>query len=417
MGRLEEKVNMTRRTSTAIKALQLAFPVCLFVAAGLSLSRTGTAQVGGPPPVGGPLPGLTPAENQRFQNGANAFRVNKNQQTGLGPVFNGTSCVQCHAAGGPGGASPNLGVSVVTRIGGTVNGAYSDLANVGGALIQARSLREFNPAYPVPREVVPAQANFVTRRITTPLFGNGLMEAIPAATILSRQDPTDANRDGISGRANMVLNPETRVTEVGRFGWKCQVSSIHLFAGDAYLNEMGITSPSFPTEVRPQGQNIPPGADTVADPEDPNGVTVNQLTDFMRFVAPPAPAPGLPAGGPALFTSTGCGSCHTPTMNTGPNASAALANKPVNLWSDLLLHDMGTTLADGIRQGQATGSEFRTAPLWGLRFRRLYLHDGRATSVDQAIRLHGGEAASSVTKYNALTPTNRTTLLTFVQGL
>lgn len=408
---------MSRRISKIAKAAQLGLPVTLFVAACTSIPRTGVAQAGGPPPVGGPIPGLTPAENQRFMNGSNAFRVNKNQQTGLGPVFNGTSCVQCHAAGAPGGASPNLGLSVVTRIGGSVNGVYSDLANVGGALIQARSLREFLPNYPVPREVVPAQASFVGRRITTPLFGNGLMEAIPAATILARQDPTDVNRDGISGRANMVLNPETRVTEVGRFGWKCQVSSLHLFAGDAYLNEMGITSPSFPTEVRPQGQNIPPGADIAPDPEDPGGAVVNQLTDYMRFLGAPPTAPNLPPTGLTLFNSTGCGSCHTPSMNTGANPTPVLANKVVALYSDLLLHDMGTGLADNIRQGQATGSEFRTAPLWGLRFRRFYLHDGRAQSIDQAIRLHGGEATSSVTRYNAMTPANRTTLLAFLQGL
>ncbi|MEQ1934428.1 MAG: di-heme oxidoredictase family protein [Fimbriimonadaceae bacterium] len=257
----------------------------------------------------------------------------------------------------------------------------------------------------------------VGRRITTPIFGNGLIEAIPHSAILASQDPGDANQDGISGRANILFNPETRTKEVGRFGWKCQVSSVHLFAGDAYRNEMGITSPSFPTEVLPQGRAIPPGADLVADPEDVNGNAVARLTDFMRFTAAPAP---LNAGSPearALFASTGCASCHTPTMTTGANAVAALANKQVNLYSDLLLHDMGSQLADGIRQGLASGTEFRTAPLWGVRFRRILLHDGRAQTVDQAVRLHGGEATNSISRYIGLTPANRTTLLNFVQGL
>lgn len=404
---------MRRYSSRALQAAKLALPMGFLVGVIATTSNEGIAQ-GPPPPVGGPLVGLTPAELQRFDAGRQAFLRNAVQQSGLGPVFNGTACAQCHAAGAPGGASVNLGVSVVTRIGAIVNGAYSDLTNVGGALLQRRSLREFIPNYPVPGEVVPPQATIVGRRITTPVFGNGLMEAIPPATILARQDPTDVNRDGISGRANMVLNPITRVTEVGRFGWKCQVSSVHVFSGDAYLNEMGITSPFFNTEVRPQGQPLPPGADNVPDPEDRGDVV--RVADYMRFIAPPPTAVASTVGR-ALFTSVGCASCHTPSMATGPNTVAALANKQVNLYSDLLLHDMGAQLGDGLRQGQASGTEFRTAPLWGLRFRRFYLHDGRTQSVDQAIRLHGGEAAGTIGRYNLLSLADRNALLTFVQGL
>lgn len=369
-----------------------------------------------PPPVGGPLQGLTQAELQRFNAGRGEFLQNELVNTGLGPVFNGTSCVQCHNAGAPGGASANLGVSVVTRIGAVQGGVYTDLANVGGALLQRRSLREIIPNYPVPGEVIPPEASFVGRRLTTPVFGIGLMEAIPAAQILSRQDPNDLNRDGISGRANMVFNPATRVTEVGRFGWKCQLSSVHVFSADAYLNEMGITNPLFPNEVLPQGRPLPPGADTVRDPEDVNGAAVARLTDFMRFMAAP-PATNSTGPGRTLFTTVGCASCHTPTMTTGANPVVALANKPVNLYSDLLVHDMGPALADNLRQGQATGSEFRTAPLWGLRFRRFFLHDGRAQTTDAAVRLHGGEAAATVARYNALSPTDRSALLAFLQSL
>ncbi len=370
----------------------------------------------GPPPVGGPLPGLTQAELQRFDAGRAEFLQNENVQTGLGPVFNEISCVRCHAAGAPGGASPNNTGTVVTRIGANVNTVYSDLPTVGGALLQRRSLREIIPTYPIFGEVTPPEAQFVSRRQTTPVFGIGLMEAIPAATILTREDPTDVDRNGISGRANYAFNPVTRVTELGRFGWKSQLSSVHVFAADAYLNEMGITNPVFPREVLPQGRPIPPGADTVADPEDRTGAGVARLTDFMRFMNAPPTTPGS-ATGRALFASVGCVSCHTPTMTTGANPIAALANKNVNLYSDLLLHDMGTGLADNIRQGRALGYEFRTAPLWGLRFRQFFLHDARATSPDQAIRLHGGEAARSVTNYNALTPAQRTDLINFILSL
>ena len=383
--------------------------------AGFLIGVVATTQ-GPPPPVGGPIQGLSPAEMQRFNAGRGEFLQNELVSTGLGPVFNGTSCVQCHSAGAPGGSSPNLGVSVVTRIGAQVNGVYSDLENVGGALLQRRSLREIIPSFPLPGEIVPPGASFVGRRQTTPVFGIGLMEAIPASQILARQDPNDSNRDGISGRANMVLNRANNLTEVGRFGWKCQLSSVHVFSADAYLNEMGITNPLFPTEVRPQGRALPPGADTVADPEDRIGTAVARLTDFMRFLAPPPTSAGTTLGR-SLFTSVGCASCHTPTMTTGPNPVAALANKPVNMYSDLLVHDMGPGLADNLRQGQATGTEFRTAPLWGLRFRRFFLHDGRSQTVDSAIRFHGGEATATVGRYNALTLTNRNALIGFVQGL
>ncbi len=413
MSRTLNRASFFKRTSGALKLL---VPATFLTAVCITMPNKGDAQgPPPPPPVGGPLPGLTATELQRFNAGRGAFLQGEQPQTGLGPVFNGTSCVQCHGAGGPGGASPNLGVSVVTRIGGMTNGLYSDLAAVGGALIQARSLREIFPNYPVPREVVPTQATFISRRQTTPVFGAGLLEAIPAATIMSRQDPTDANRDGISGKVNVLRNPETGFTEIGRFGWKGQHSSLHVFAGDAYLNEMGITSPGFPSEVLPQGRSIPPGADTVADPED-NGTDVNRLTDFMKLMAAPPAGTGS-AVGRSLFTAIACTSCHTPAMVTGASPVAALANKQVNLYSDLLVHDMGPGLADGIRQGTATGVEWRTAPLWGLKFRRFYLHDGRATTLDAAVRLHGGEAAGSVSRYNALSATDRSALLNFLAGL
>ncbi len=374
------------------------------------------AQGGPPPPGGGPLQGLNQQELDRFNAGRNEFLQNETPPSGLGPVFNGNSCAQCHAAGGLGGASLGLGVSVVTRIGAIVNGQYSDLAQFGGPLLQSRSLREVIPNYPVPGEVIPVQAQFVSRRITTPVFGMGLIEAIPPETILSRSNISQGG--GIMGHANMIVNPETGQTEVGRFGWKAQVPTAHLFVGDAYLNEMGITNPTFPVEVRPQGNNIPPGADPVPDPEVQNP-PIDALTDFMRFSAPIQPLPNTERSrlGRKIFERIQCSSCHVPTMMTGNTPSPALRFRNVNLYSDLLLHDMGPGLADGIQQGQASGSQFRTAPLWGLRTRPILLHDGRATSVDRAIREHGGEAARSRNLYQALPRNDKLSLLEFLERL
>lgn len=388
----------------------------------VSMTSTSNGQGGPPPPppvgsAGGPLPGLTADQQLLFAQGRGEFLQPENQATGLGPVFNGISCIQCHAAGGEGGASTTLGVSVVTRIGGMINGTYSDLEQFGGPVLQARSLREVNPSYPIGREFVPPQAQFVSRRQTTPLFGLGLIEAIPASTILSR---SGVNQGGsVMGIANMVLNPETGQMEVGRFGWKAQISSIHVFSGDAYLNEMGITNPTFPTELPPQGLPIPPGADPIPDPEDEAGLEVERLTNYQRLLGPP---PSLPPTknsevGRELFHRIKCNACHVPSMNTGPNPIAALSNKQVNLYSDLLIHRMGSTLADGIRQGLAQGDMFRTAPLWGIRLRGFYMHDGRARTIDQAIRLHGGEANVSRLAYITLSREEQTRIADFLMRL
>lgn len=394
--------------------IALGVPVFVF-----GLTATPNSKIvaqGGPPPVGGPLQGLSQSDLNIFNAGLQEFTNNESPQTGLGPVFNGVACAECHQAGAPGGASANLGVSVVTRIGATVNGQYSDLTQFGGPLLQRRSLREILPNYPVPGEVIPPQAQFVSRRITTPIFGDGLIEAIPAATILSRAGQNQGN--GVMGMANMVTNPDTGATEVGRFGWKCQVSTVHGFAGDAYRNEMGITNPSFSTENLPQGNPLPPGADQVADPED-EGTDTGLLADFMRLSAPPNPLPDTAASarGRELFDKILCTSCHVPSMTTGQSSNPAFNNRTVNLYSDLLLHHMGPNLDDGVRQGQAAGDQWRTAPLWGLRFRRFYMHDGRATTIDQAVRAHGGEAAYSVSLYLSLNRSRVTDIAEFLNRL
>src|SRR5262249_27006188 len=257
-------------------------------------------------------------------------------------------------------------------------------------------------------EDVPPEATIVSIRLSTQLFGAGLMEAIPDTTILG-------NRSN-GGRANFVVNPDTRRTELGRFGWTAQVATLHQFASDAYLNEMGITNPSFPFENRPQGQPIPLGCDTVPDPED-DGSGVTAFTNFMRFLAPAprGPITAQVTRGQDVFSQIGCASCHVPTMMTGPNSVTALSNKPVNLFSDLLLHDIGT--GDGIEQGQATGNDFRTAPLWGLSRRDRFMHDGRSNAIQDAILRHSKEAQNALTDFVGLSQSDHDDLLAFLGSL
>jgi CxxC motif-containing protein (DUF1111 family) len=355
---------------------------------------------------------LTAAQLADFNAGLDEFEEAEDVDEGLGPVFNGKSCAECHAVPSTGGSQSNLGVGRETRISRVFNGRFDPLdgsvsVDRGGQLLQQRAIDL--QGCKLKGEDVPPEATFVSLRITTPLFGLGLMEAIPDSTILAYQSN--------GGRPNYVYNPDTKRTELGRFGWKAQVATVHQFAGDAYLNEMGITNPSFLQENRPQGQPIPPGCDPVADPDD-NGSGVTAFTNFMRFLAPPprgGPITSQAQRGEQVFSQVGCASCHVPTMMTGPNSVAALSNKPVNLFSDLLLHDVGT--GDGIEQGQAKGNDFRTAPLWGLSRRNQFMHDGRTNNIQDAILRHDAEAKNACNRFLGLTQSDHDALLAFLDSL
>lgn len=390
----------------------------------IALAGEGYAQAQLPPPnrgpgpapaaprTGDPLPGLTAEQLAAFGAGLAEFVNVETPQTGLGPIFNGASCVQCHNAPGPGGSSPIR----VTRFGRVVNGQFDPLADKGGSLLQRLAINR------AAREVVPPEANVVADRLSTPLFGAGLIEAIPDAAIdanARRQKP-----DGIRGRAVLIDDPVSGEQRVGRFGWKAQQATLLAFSGDAYRNEMGITNRFFPTENAPNGDAALLAAhDLFADPEDaPDPQTgrsdIDNAADFMRLLAPVAPLrkSASAAEGERLFGQIGCATCHQPFMQTGPSPIAALDRKNVALYSDLLLHDMGA-LADGIAQAGATMREMRTAPLWGLRLRQPFLHDGRAATVDEAIRAHDGEAAIVRERYVRLAPLQMQQLLDFLRTL
>lgn len=362
--------------------------------------------------LGSPLGGLTDAELAAFLDGRADFRRTETVAGGLGPIFNDVSCVACHDAGGTGGASRRT----VTRFGRTVNGVFDPLDAQGGSLLQARSI---NPGI---REVVPREANTVARRVTTPLFGAGLIEAIPDSTIVL--GTLERKPAGIAGKVSVVTDVVSGENRIGRFGWKAQQATLLAFSGDAYVNEMGITNRLFPAENAPNGNAaLLARFDRVAEVEDEvsaidGKADIDRSADFMRLLAPPprGPETASAVAGAAIFARLDCAVCHTPAMTTGRHAIAALSEKTVGLYSDLLLHDMGA-LGDGIAQGTAGARDMRTAPLWGLRSRPTWLHDGRANTIDQAVRGHAGEAQSSRDRYVALSAAERQELLDFLNTL
>ena len=370
-----------------------------------------------------PVEGLSGAELAAFARGDAEFARPFSPNAGLGPIFNDVSCAACHSGDGRGQLR-----NALLRIGDPSN---DFLRGIGGPQIQTQAITG------ALAEPIPGGGVSVSVRLPPPVFGVGLIEAIPVAEILANVDSLDADGDGISGRPNWVLagsfvpptEPMGRSPDapagyiLGRFGRKAQNGVLLQQAVEAYLQDMGITSPFLPLENRNPLSGIPVEAmDKVPDPEVLES-TVQAVTHYMRALAPPAAAPDTPERleGRELFMQLQCGRCHVPELTTGTSPLAAVRNRTVAAYSDFLLHDMGPGLADNRPDGQASGSEWRTTPLWGLRLMRqfldgqaLLLHDGRARTIQEAIELHGGEALASRNAFVALTPAQKSKLLDFV---
>ncbi|HJO04461.1 MAG TPA: di-heme oxidoredictase family protein [Acidobacteriota bacterium] len=369
--------------------------------------------------VGQPMRGITPHEFERFRLGLEDFLEVETSEEGLGPAYNGTSCGVCHSIPAVGGSGLTTEVRFGVRDAAGVFGPpLLPDGTPGDTLFQVFSIPD-HACQPVP----PADAKVVARRIPIPLFGAGLVEAIPDAEIAAWADPDDLDADGISGRAALVQDLVTGELRVGRFGWKAQLATLPDFAGDAYRNEMGITNEIFPQEL---AFGIPPEKMALCDPiPDPEDVTdpvtglsgVDNFTAFMQFLAPPSrdASSGAEQRGEDVFRSIGCSACHVPTLRTGPSNNPLFDRQPVPLFSDLLLHDIGT--GDGIGQADAAPSEIRTPALWGLRFRRILLHDGSAGSTGEAIQRHGVEAAAARKAYRRLDKSSRQALQEFLRSL
>jgi hypothetical protein len=411
---------------------------------------------GGPAGVGGPIGGLTTTEGTFFDNGREEFEEAETPPEGLGPRLNLDSCLGCHSQPVSGGTSPALNPQVAFANAFNATNLLPSFITAGGPVREARFRLNPNgtpdggvhglfvttgrtdaPGCNAVQEDFEAQvaAGNISFRIPTPTFGAGLIEMIPDATIEANRTSSQVLKTlfGIAGRANRNGNDGT----IARFGWKAQNKSLLLFAGEAYNVEMGISNELFQDErdANPNcNYTTNPNSVTTAD-ETTGAISlsaIEQFGFFMRFLAPPVPSTTLPGNaasitaGRAAFTAAGCAFCHTPSLTSGAAAVTALANKPVNLFSDLLVHHMGPRLADKVSQGQAKGDDFRSAPLWGLGKRIFFLHDGRTKDLIEAIRAHksgansefrASEGNTSVDVFNALSETTKQNLLNFLRSL
>lgn len=366
------------------------------------------------PAFGDPLRGLTNAQLAAFNDGRTEFNSEEEADEGLGPVFNERSCLACHSVPAAGGASAR----VVTRIATRANGTFDNLTQFGGSLLQDHAITTADGStHNFLPEVVPPVAMIVVHRRTTSLFGLGFVDATPDSTFIALAAEEANRHDGTAGRAPLVTNISAGMKTVGKLGWKAQQPSLFQFAGDAYLNEMGITSPQFPDENCPRGDcselkyNPFPGINDAGD-------GVQAFADFMTMLAAP-PRGNVTAdanAGEQIFEQIGCTSCHTATLQTGRSNIAAVDRKTYHPYSDFLLHDMGS-LGDGIEQGDASGREMRTAPLWGLRALPSFLHDGRATNITDAILAHDGQARAARDRFNRLDARSKSRLLAFLNSL
>src|SRR5262245_27772604 len=421
----------------------------------------------GPAGAGGNLATLTAGQKAFFDAGQDAFVEVDGIGDGLGPRFNLDSCAGCHAQPAVGGTSPavNPQVGIATAFGaknvvpsfvrsdGPVREARFKLkpdgsrdGGVHGLFVISGRVDETGNASTctIQQEDFGAQLrrHNVIFRIPTPTFGLGLVEAIPDATILANRAANSATKVtlGIFGQPQRLLptgdpNRNGNDGTIARFGWKAQNKSLLLFSGEAYNVEPGTSNELF-TQEREEACQFKTVPNNITDVDAATGAAaisdMEKFAFFMRFLAPPEPSTTTPGGatsitrGKALFVAIGCALCHTPMLRTGNSPVAALNDQPVNLYSDLLLHNMGPGLADDIVQGQADGDEFRTALLWGLGQRIFFLHDGRTTDLVQAIRAHKSagnqqfgpsEANGVIDLFNALSVPDKQHLLNFLRSL
>jgi len=412
-----------------------------------------------------PISGLSNGDLRLFLAGQVFFRETwtpagpgESGNDGLGPLFNADSCVACHASSGrrqvpPDGELTSVGLIVRLSIPGVdpITGAPLPEPNYGDQL-QDRAIGVTEPEGTIftnyvtqtgtyrdgtPFELLWPTVNIRNRnhgpltegaqlsaRIGSQLIGMGLLEAVPDEVLLANADPNDADNDGVSGRPNMVWNPQNEQTELGRFGWKANVVALDQQIVQAFHGDLGITSFLIPKENCAAGQMICAqtqngGTNEVSDER------VEAITHYLRLLAVPPPRTNVDKvaqRGAGLFDDFECSSCHTAELKTGPSTYPELANQTIHPYTDLLLHDLGFDMGDDRPDFEANGREWRTAPLWGLGLvpvesDRGLLHDGRARTLEEAILWHGGEGSRSRSLFMSAALADRQALLAFVDSL
>jgi CxxC motif-containing protein (DUF1111 family) len=362
---------------------------------------------------GTPVADLTPAQRQAFDQGSRTFAKQYTMAEGLGPVFNDASCADCHNAGGTSNRT-------VRRFGRSGRDGFDALEHLGGSLIQSRgigSVTTVDGTHVFRGEQTPAEATVSVVRRSQSLFGLGYVDAVPDEVWFGIAEEQRLADEATAGRVHLVFDRSAGTVVVGKFGWKAQVPSLFVFSGDALLNEMGITNPGFRDEICPQG-DCQALAFNPAPALNDDGRDVAAIADFMTMLA--APTRGAVTAevtaGERVFHQIGCESCHRSAVRTGPSPIRALDRVVFNPYSDFLLHDMGT-LGDGISQGQASGADMRTTPLWGLRALNRFLHDRSATTIEQAIRRHDGQGRRARERFDALGADEQAWLLAFLRSL
>jgi CxxC motif-containing protein (DUF1111 family) len=408
---------------------------------------------------GQPGPTLSPDQLAAFEAGDEAFESTfvpapAPVHPGLGPLYDNVACSACHHNDGRGHppVSGEQFASMLFRVsvpGSDAHGGPAPApgfglqfelhAAVGYTPMAAMSVQYTDsvdsyadgtadtlhvPHYTIgaPYQALPAGL-MLSPRSAPPNFGLGLLEAVPASTITALANATDAVTAGVAGRPNYVWDPTVRAVVLGRFGLKANVGSIAEQVAAAYNADMGVTNSVFPAEPC----NAATAACMLHDPDISDSVLA-AVTAYVRTLAVPARRNVTNATvekGEALFTSSGCVLCHTPTLRTGSvDGAPQLSNQVIHPYTDLLLHDMGPGLADGRPDYLATGREWRTAPLWGIGLTEVvsggtpaFLHDGRARSLLEAIMWHGGQGAAARERVRSMSAADRAALLAFLQSL
>jgi CxxC motif-containing protein (DUF1111 family) len=371
-----------------------------------------------------PIAGLSSSQLAQFIHGDELFAKVYSPAEGLGPIFVQTGCEGCHVGDGKGHPFNSL-----TRFGKWENGTFDYMLDQGGPQLQHRSISAYAP------EVLPEGHTNTSERIAPIVIGMGLLAALHDTTILNLADPFDMDGDGISGRINYLAPEEFFIPRayhidsagyyIGRFGKKASKISLLEQIVFALTQDMGLTS-DYNTED-PVNHAISSGAnDGVPDPEVGSDV-VSSLLFYMRTLKAPTRRNEDDAdviAGFETFQSIGCGKCHIPTLTTGVSEIEALSQVEFHAYTDLLLHDMGNDLDDGYPEGSASGSEWRTPPLWGLGLAAdsqggtaYYLHDGRASTISGTISFHGGEAFSAAEAFFNLSAAEKAQLEKFLNSL